>query len=97
MSIDSSLPPLDLKDALATPQAPWYVSTNLQARASASATIEEGSYRRVTIYPSDPESNFILKYFYAHMPLNRSIKGISYLYNGRTKALFEANLAPMES
>ena len=86
-----SLPP-NLKAFCQDP--PWRASPSLFERVSASTP--EGNYRKVELLPSDPEYQFVWKYFYHQQPTNRIIQSIYFIHNPRLSTSFESQIDQME-
>src|SRR5262245_2999445 len=87
------LPP-NLKSLLPNPQTPWNVSSSLFSRVQAQAS--DQPYKICEVLGSDPDFNFILKYFEYQKPLGYSIKRVVCIHNPNHTQVFEGTLKNME-
>lgn len=87
------LPP-DLNSLVPQCETPWNVSSPLFNRVSSQNSSQ--SFKLCEIVSSDPEFNFILKYFEYHKPSGYSIKRIVCIHNPDHTQVFEGTLKNME-
>ncbi|MGZ3633913.1 MAG: hypothetical protein ACXWM7_06530, partial [Parachlamydiaceae bacterium] len=92
-STDSTPPPKHLRALLPTPETPWMVSSSLFGRLQ---NVNDSNYRKCEILNQDPEWQFILQYFCAQKPTNKSIAKAYCIHNGASHTTFEGNIALME-
>src|SRR5262245_1415763 len=94
--IPSNLPqhpiPSDLKSTLYNPLTPWRVSPALFKRVSDQNVPLDISYRTCEVLYTDPEYQFILKYFMQSKPPNFGIKKIICIHNPSHTISFEAGV-----
>jgi hypothetical protein len=92
----SSAPlPSNLKGLLPHPSIPWNVSSPLFNRIK-SVTSDDTAFKSVEVLKTDPEFNFILKYFEHQKPSGFSIKRIVCIHNPDQTSFFEAGIKNME-
>lgn len=78
------------------PRTPWIPGPDLMNRMQQEPPISHGPYKKCVLIPSDPEYKFILRYFLYQKPPGHGIAQISYTYNPRLVAGFEAELVNMD-
>jgi hypothetical protein len=86
--------PSNLKSQLLNPQTPWNVSPTLFGRIQAQAS--DQPFRLCEVLNTDPEFNFILKYFEHQKPPGYSIKRIVCIHNSDHTQVFEGTLKNQE-
>jgi hypothetical protein len=86
--------PGNLKSQLPNPQTPWNVSSPLFSRIQAQAS--DQPFKLCEVLSSDPDFNFILKYFEHQKPPGYSIKRVVCIHNPDHTQMFESTLKNME-
>ncbi|MBS0649275.1 MAG: hypothetical protein JSS10_08650 [Verrucomicrobia bacterium] len=86
--------PPNLKSLLSNPRTPWNVSPSLFSRVQAQAS--DQSYKLCEVLSTDPDFNFILKYFEHQKPPGYSIKRIVCIHNPDHNQVFEGTLKNQE-
>src|SRR5262249_47264170 len=85
--VEPSIPKL----LLPVPYSPWRISEGVFNRL-----ISNGAYYKCELLPSDPEYNFVYKYFYNNSPTNRHIKRVFCIHNPSQNNAFESSIPDME-
>ena len=93
---------LPIPDGLATllssPKTPWQISPNLFERARKLASSDATKpYVACPVSPSDPEYDFVVKYFLNQKPPGLGIQSIECIHNPVQTQVFEATLLSMEA
>lgn len=86
--------PAGLKNLLPYPQTPWIVSSTLFSRINLKSS--ELAYKVCEVLVSEPEFDFIAKYFENHKPPGYSIKKVVCIHNPDHTKIFEIALKNME-
>jgi hypothetical protein len=94
LSIISQPFPTNLKSQLPNPRTPWNVSLTLFGRIQAQAS--DQPFKLCEVLSSDPDFNFILKYFEHQKPPGYSIKRVVCIHNSVHTQVFEGTLKNME-
>ena len=92
---------LPIPDGLATllssPKTPWQISPNLFERTRKLASSDATKpYVACPVSPSDPEYDFVVKYFLNQKPPGLGIQSIECIHNPVQTQVFEATLLSME-
>ena len=95
----SALPiPDGLARLLASPKTPWQISPNLFERTRKLASSDATKpYVACPVSPSDPEYDFVVKYFLNQKPPGLGIQSIECIHNPVQTQVFEVALLSMEA
>ncbi len=92
MSLDPI--PSSLKNCLNYPETPWRISLDLYTKVKAAKT--STAYQKYEILSSNPEHEFIMRYFQDSPPVNRHIKAAYVIHNPSATNQFEALIPSLE-
>lgn len=84
--------PLDLRDELPNPSTPWMISPRIFSEMKK----QKAKHKKVQVLPTDPEWNFVWKYFHNDPPKYAINKVYCVYREGLTKC-FEDNISSAES
>src|SRR5882762_3488599 len=91
----ASLPiPTNLKSTLPHPETPWNISSNLFNRLKTQPSNKP--FKTCEVLNTEPEFNFILKYFEHQKPPGFSIKRIICIHNPAQTQVFEGTMKNIE-
>jgi len=88
--------PPDLARTLAHPETPWNISRELFERMRKQESPAGKHFKTCEVQRSDPEYNFVLKYFMHQKPPGLCIRNILCIHNPNRTRVFEADLPAME-
>jgi hypothetical protein len=87
--------PTGLNQTLAQPQTPWNVSSPLFGRIKTLSS--DQSFKLCEVLTTDPEYNFILKYFEHQKPADFGIKKILCIHHPNQTSFFESGIQNIEN
>ncbi|MGC2595384.1 MAG: tetratricopeptide repeat protein [Rhabdochlamydiaceae bacterium] len=87
----------ELREKLPNPQTPWATSRVLFDRITKQPTPVHQRFKKCALLPSDPEYEFVRRYFLEHKPTGYGIDRVHCIHNRNHIQAFESELTNIES